>query len=121
MTPRIRSELQATKETSAALAAAYGLNPKTVARWRRRGETADAPTGLKAATSMVLIPAEEAIVVEFAADRGRQSRPAAQISGRKTGKNPGKNRCRFGVNSLWEISFGADSLHPLQSLQAHRG
>jgi hypothetical protein len=27
------------------LAARYGLNPKTVAKWRRRGSTADAPMG----------------------------------------------------------------------------
>ena len=64
-TPRIRAELQASKKSSRALAAAYGLNPKTVAKWRGRAETADAPMGPKAARSTVLTPAEEAIVVEF--------------------------------------------------------
>ena len=48
------------------------------------------------------------------ADWGRQARFAAQTSGRKTGKNPGKNRPRFRANSLWAMSFGADSLRPLQ-------
>jgi transposase-like protein len=64
-TPRIRAELQASKESSRTLAAAYGLNPKTVAKWRRRAETADAPMGPKVSRSTVLTPAEEAIVVEF--------------------------------------------------------
>ena len=64
-TPRIRAEFQASKKSSRALAAAYGLNPKTVAKWRGRAETADASMGPKAARSTVLTPAEEAIVVEF--------------------------------------------------------
>ena len=64
-TPRIRAELQASKKSSRALAAAYGLNPKTVAKWRGRAETADAQKGPKAARSTVLTPAEEAIVLEF--------------------------------------------------------
>ena len=43
-TPRLRAELQASKESSRALAARYGLNPKTVRKWRMRTTTADAPT-----------------------------------------------------------------------------
>ena len=46
-TPRIRAELQASQETTRALAARYGLNEKTVAKWRRRTTTADAPVGPK--------------------------------------------------------------------------
>ena len=42
----------------------YGLNLKTVLKWRKRAETADAPMGPKP-KSTVLTPAEEAIVVEF--------------------------------------------------------
>ena len=64
-TPRIRAELQASKESSRALAATYGLNPKTVAKWRGRAVTTDAPMGPKKPKSTVLTPAEEAIVVEF--------------------------------------------------------
>jgi hypothetical protein len=33
-TPRIRAELQASKESTRSLAEQYGLNPKTVAKWR---------------------------------------------------------------------------------------
>lgn len=64
-TPRIRAELQASQESSRALAAQYGLNPKTVAKWRKRTVTTDAPLGPKTSRSTVLTPAEEAIVVEF--------------------------------------------------------
>ena len=64
-TPRIRAELQASKESARSLAARYDLNPKTVRKWRRRTTTADAPMGPKARKSTVLTPAEEAIVVAF--------------------------------------------------------
>ena len=64
-TPRLRAEFQASKESSRALAARYGLNAKTVRKWRKRTTTADAPMGPKKPTSTVLTPAEEAIVVAF--------------------------------------------------------
>src|SRR3712207_4379954 len=64
-TPRVRAELQAAQATTRALAACYGLNPKTVAKWRKRTTTADPPTGPRRACSTVLTEAEEAIVVEF--------------------------------------------------------
>jgi hypothetical protein len=64
-TPRLRAEFQASKESSRALAARYSLNAKTVAKWRKRTTTADAPMGPKKPKSTVLTPAEEAIVVAF--------------------------------------------------------
>src|SRR5215218_6977792 len=64
-TPRVRAELQASREATRRLAAQYGLNPKTVAKWRRYGSTADAPMGPTRPRSSVLTEAEEAIVVEF--------------------------------------------------------
>ena len=64
-TPRVRAELQASQETTRRLAARHGLNPKTVAKWRRRGSTADAAMGPSRPRSSVLSEAEEAIVVEF--------------------------------------------------------
>jgi transposase InsO family protein len=64
-TPRVRAELQASQEGTRALAARYGLNPKTVAKWRGRTGTADAPMGPARPRSTVLSEAEEAIVVEF--------------------------------------------------------
>jgi len=64
-TPRVRAELQRSEESTRALAARYGLNPKTVAKWRARAGTADAPMGPRRPRSSVLTEAEEAIVVEF--------------------------------------------------------
>src|SRR3982751_929811 len=64
-TPRVRAELQASQEATRVLAARYGLNPKTVAKWRKRTTTADQPMGPKRPRSTVLTEAEEAIVVEF--------------------------------------------------------
>jgi transposase InsO family protein len=64
-TPRVRAELQASEESARALAARYGLNPKTVAKWRGRTGTADAPMGPARPRSTSLTEAEEAIVVEF--------------------------------------------------------
>src|ERR1700688_2957506 len=61
----VRAELQASKESARALAARYGLNAKTVRKWRRRTTTADAPMGPKVPKSSVLTAAEEAIVVAF--------------------------------------------------------
>lgn len=63
--PRIRAELQAAKESARTLAARYGLNAKTVAKWRKRTTTADRPMGPSKPKSTVLTEIEEAIVVEF--------------------------------------------------------
>jgi transposase-like protein len=64
-TPRVRAELQRAQATTRRLAARHGLNPKTVAKWRRRTTTADRPMGPARPRSTVLTEAEEAIVVEF--------------------------------------------------------
>ncbi len=64
-TPRIRAELQASQEATRVLAARYGLNAKTVTKWRKRTTTADQPMGPAKRRSTVLTEAEEAIIVEF--------------------------------------------------------
>ena len=64
-TPRVRAELQASQEATRALARRYGLNPKTVAKWRGRTTTADAAMGPRARRSTVLTEAEEQVAVEF--------------------------------------------------------
>ena len=64
-TPRVRAELQRSQATTRRLAARHGLNPKTVAKWRKRTTTADRPMGPARPRSTVLTEAEEAIVVEF--------------------------------------------------------
>src|SRR3712207_4611636 len=64
-TPRVRAELQKAQGSTRALAARFGLNPKTVAKWRKRPTIADQPMGPRRPRSTVLSEVEEAIVVEF--------------------------------------------------------
>ena len=85
-TPRVRAELQAAQEATRALAARYGLNPKTVAKWRRRRFTADARMGPSRPRSSVLTEAEEAVVVEF---RRRTLLPLDDVPPRRT-TEPGR-------------------------------
>jgi hypothetical protein len=64
-TPRVRAELQASKEKTSSLAQRFGLSRTTVNKWRSRTTTDDAPMGPSAPHSTVLTVAEEAMVVEF--------------------------------------------------------
>ena len=64
-TPRVRAELQASKEKTSALAERYGLSRTTVTKWRARTSTADAPMGPRSPRSTVLTLIEEAMIVEF--------------------------------------------------------
>src|SRR5215212_1820050 len=64
-TPRVRAELQASQATTCSLALRYGLNPKTVRKWRQRTTSADEPMGPSRPRSTVLSEIEKAIVVEF--------------------------------------------------------
>ncbi len=64
-TPRVRAEFQASQESTRALAARYGVNAKTVAKWRKHTSTLDRPMGPSQPKSTVLTEIEEAIVVEF--------------------------------------------------------
>ena len=43
----------------------YGVNQKTLAKWRKREGVADLPTGPRDPKSTVLTPEEEAIIVAF--------------------------------------------------------
>ncbi len=64
-TPAIRRALQASTDSTAQLARHYGLNEKTVAKWRGRTSTQDAPMGPKEPHSTSLSAAEEAAAVLF--------------------------------------------------------
>ena len=64
-TPAIRRAIQASSESLAKLAARFGLDPKTVAKWRGRPSVADAPMGPKVPVSTVLTSLEEAAAVAF--------------------------------------------------------
>ena len=58
-TAAIRRAIQHSQESLRALASRYGINPKTVAKWKRRGSVADLPTGPKDAKSTVLSVEDE--------------------------------------------------------------
>src|SRR4051812_48838989 len=63
--PRVRAELQASHQATLALATRQGLNPKTVAKWRKRTVTAARPVGPSRPRGTVLSETEEATVVAF--------------------------------------------------------
>jgi hypothetical protein len=44
-TESIRRAIQNSQESLRALSKPYGINPKTVAKWKQRGSVADLPTG----------------------------------------------------------------------------
>jgi hypothetical protein len=60
-----RGAIQNSEDSLRVLSARYGINQKTVAKWRKRTSVADLPTGPKDAKSTVLTPDEEAIIVAF--------------------------------------------------------
>src|SRR5471032_606986 len=64
-TEAIRRAIQHSQASLRALAKRYGINQKTVAKWKNRASVADLPTGPKQPTSTVLSIEEEAIIVAF--------------------------------------------------------
>ena len=64
-TEAVRRAIQHSQESLRALAKRYGINQKTVAKWRKRTSVADMPTGPKAPVSSVLSIEEEAVIVAF--------------------------------------------------------
>lgn len=59
----VRAELQRSQASSAELARRYGLNEKTVRKWRSRDTVEDKPMGPKERCSSVLSAIEEAAIV----------------------------------------------------------
>lgn len=64
-TEAVRRAIQNSQESLRALAKRYGVNQKTVAKWKKRGSVADRPTGPKEPKSTSLSLEDEAIVVAF--------------------------------------------------------
>src|SRR5215468_8726604 len=64
-THAVRAAIQRSKATAKELAGRYGLNPKTVAKWKKRTFIHDAPMRPKEPRSTVLSIEEEAIAVAF--------------------------------------------------------
>jgi len=64
-TEAIRRAIQHSQASLRTLAKRYGINQKTVAKWKGRTSTADLPTGPRAPRSTVLWVEEEAVVIAF--------------------------------------------------------
>lgn len=64
-TTAIRRAIQHSQESLRVLARRHGINPKTVAKWRKRDTVTDLPTGPRHPKSTVLTIEEEAIVTGF--------------------------------------------------------
>ena len=64
-TEAIRRAIQHSQASLRGLAKRYGINPKTVAKWRKRTSVADLRTGPREPRSTVLSAEHEAMVVAF--------------------------------------------------------
>jgi transposase InsO family protein len=64
-TTAIRRAIQHSQESLRTLARRHGINPKTVAKWKKRSSVTDLPTGPKHPKSTVLTIEEEAMVIAF--------------------------------------------------------
>jgi hypothetical protein len=64
-THAIRAAIQRSHASRATLSRELGINPKTVAKWRKRATVEDLKTGPKEPCSTTLSPEEEAMVVAF--------------------------------------------------------
>ena len=64
-TEAVRRAIQHSQESLRALAKRYGVNPKTIAKWKSRKSVSDLRTGPKEPRSTVLTVEEEAVVVAF--------------------------------------------------------
>lgn len=64
-TAAVRRAIQNSQESIRSLASHYGINPKTVAKWKKRQSVNDLPTGPRDACSSVLSVEQEAIIIAF--------------------------------------------------------
>ena len=64
-TEATRRAIQNSQESLRTLSKRYGINQKTVAKWKKRTSTADLKTGPKKPSSTVLSNEEEAIIIAF--------------------------------------------------------
>ncbi len=64
-TAAVRRAIQHSQESLRAFAERYGINPTTVAKWKKRSSIADLPTGPTGPESTALSAADAAIIVAF--------------------------------------------------------
>ena len=88
-TAAVRRAIQHSQESLRVLARRYGINPKTVAKWKRRTSVVDLPTGPAEAKSTVLSVEDEAIIVAF---RQHTPLPIATRASRAGSGSPAQHR-----------------------------
>lgn len=64
-TEAVRIAIKNSQESLKTLAKKYAINPKTVAKWKKRTIAQDAPMGPKNARSTILSPEEEVVCITF--------------------------------------------------------
>ncbi len=64
-THAVRAAIQRSQASLAQLSREFGINPKTVAKWRKRATVEDMKTGPTEPRSTVLSDAEEAMILAF--------------------------------------------------------
>ena len=64
-TEAVRRAIQHSQASLRKLARRYGVNPKTIAKWRKRTSVANLPTGPREIHSSTRSPEQEAIIVAF--------------------------------------------------------
>ncbi|MFM9973499.1 MAG: IS481 family transposase, partial [Beijerinckiaceae bacterium] len=64
-TEAVRRAIQHSQESLRQLSKRYGINQKTVAKWKKRTSVTDVPIGPKDPKSTVLSVEEEAVIVAF--------------------------------------------------------
>jgi transposase-like protein len=64
-THAVRAAIQRSQASLAQLSKELGINPKTVAKWRKRTTVEDLKTGPREPRSTVLTEAEESMIVAF--------------------------------------------------------
>jgi transposase len=64
-TEAVRRAIQHSQASLRTLAKRYGINPKTVAKWKKRTAVSDLPTGPAEPRSTVLSVDEEAVIIAF--------------------------------------------------------
>lgn len=83
-TEAVRRAIQHSQASLRALSKRYGINPKTVAKWRQRTSVADQRTGPKDPRSTVLSPEHEAGWSPFVVIRSCPSTTASTRSRRRS-------------------------------------
>ncbi|MEL7431326.1 MAG: IS481 family transposase, partial [Chlamydiota bacterium] len=64
-TEAVRRSIQDSEESLAKLAKRYNVNPKTIAKWKKRSFSHDDTMGPKQSRSTVLSTSEEAMIIAF--------------------------------------------------------